>query len=87
MGKALNTLDDAIQDFITEVDGGTLSGWVLAYQVSEFTDSPDLVPLITATSYAMSAATPGENALGLLHLTGKRIERDILSYDDSATDD
>lgn len=78
---ALQKLDDAIAEYVREVNEQTLSGWVLAYQVSAFNADTSVFAVSTATDYSMAPSTHGETALGLLQLTSKRIERAVLSYD------
>lgn len=81
---ALDRLDEAVRAFIEETsqgDPGVLSGWIIGYQTSTFTDDPALVTLATRSAWTMSASTTAESGIGLLRLTTLRLERDLLSYE------
>ena len=89
---ALEKLGDAVDTFVqaTAEEGEEpplVSGFVLCYQEQRFQTDPDFMPVTTATTYAMSAATTGETALGMLRLNQPRIERDILAAEDGDDDD
>lgn len=71
----LQKLDDAVYEFIADLeDEGTPSGWVLIWQTSTLTNSPDLIPLVFSSDFTMSAGTSPELAIGLSRITQRRLE-------------
>jgi hypothetical protein len=63
----LETLDDAIRVFAAaiETNGGTLGAWVLAWESSDITSEPGVLPLIHTAGYATGPATSPATAAGL----------------------
>jgi hypothetical protein len=74
----LQRLDDAIAAFLDEVDddGGTLAGWVLAYQKTKIQElGPEIDPISWGTDYAISAGISPATALGLVAIAERTIRR------------
>lgn len=80
----LEKLDDAIREYVEDVEGGNMSGWVLGYQTRRIQDDPGFLAVQFSSDMTFAPATSPETALGLARMTSARIENELLHGEDES---
>ena len=86
MSDAYDRLEDAIHDYIKDVEDKTVGSWILSWEATTITNDPDLVPLVGHTGNVLGEGTTISRALGLLDVA-KLYLRNILTAAQEAEND
>lgn len=81
----LEHLDEAVRAYVDATEGvGFVSGWVVAYETQTMTTEEGVLPIMTSFDYTMGAATSPTTAVGLLQVTLRVLQTELVSayFDD-----